>query len=100
MRVEVEAGRLRWGYDAACSFVARFPSRGTLGQTAQLQDDDDAAPEEDETFIGTMAGTTAETRTREPKAKSAPSAMVETGTAREPLARFTPFVVVEAGAQR
>ena len=48
VRVEVEAGRLRWGYDAVYSLVAPFPSRQALDQTEELQDEEDVAPVEDE----------------------------------------------------
>jgi len=49
VRVEVEGGRRRWGYDAVCSVVAPFPLRRALGRTVELQDDDDdVAPVEDE----------------------------------------------------
>ena len=71
-----------------------------MGQTVQLQDDDDVAPEEDETFAGAIVGTTAGTMTRGPKAKPTPSVTVVTGTTREQKARFTRFAMVETGAQR
>ncbi len=48
MRVEVEASRLRWGYDAVYSLVAPFPSRQELDQTEELQDAEDVAPVDDE----------------------------------------------------
>ena len=48
VRVEVEAGRLRWGYDAVYSLVALLPLRQALDQTEELQDDEDVAPVEDE----------------------------------------------------
>ncbi len=46
--VEVEAGRLSWGYEAVYSLVAPFPRRGKLDATVEHQDDEDTAPAEDE----------------------------------------------------
>ena len=71
-----------------------------MGQTAQLQGNDGVAPEEDETFVGAIVGTTAGARARGPKAKSTPLAMVVAGTARDPEARFAPLAMVETWAQR
>ena len=48
VRVEVEGGRLRWGYDAVYSLVAPFPLRRALDQMVEFQDDEDVAPVEDE----------------------------------------------------
>jgi hypothetical protein len=48
VEVEVEAGRLRWGYDAVYSLVAPFPKRGHLDATVEHQDDEDPAPAADE----------------------------------------------------
>ena len=44
VHVEVEAGRLRWGYEAVYSLVAPFPHRGALDATIEFQDDEEVAP--------------------------------------------------------
>ena len=105
VRVEVEAGRLRSGYDDVYSLVAPFPLRGELDKMVVNQDDENVAFVEDEEAwsdeedddwddneddregedAGAEAGAEGEFHalraggvrtTREPKARSTLSAMV------------------------